>query len=106
MRFLINGFKWKDEAGRKQKFKLAAKVSAKWRKIGLQINLEPNSLDTFEREDRSIERRWEKVMQEWWNGKGGELYPVTWETLYKILEDVDCSKIAEDLMTAVENALL
>ena len=44
-------------------------------------------------------------MQLWLESKH-EDYPLTWEGLYSLLEDVECSGVAEELQEAVQNSKL
>ena len=42
------------------------------------------------------------VMRQWLdNGSPG--YPVTWEGLIELLEDVDCAQVAEELKYAIDS---
>ena len=64
-----------------------------------------NTLNQYETQLRGNgERCFELVMQDWLDGRGRDEYPNTWEGLYKMLTDIQCSQVAEELKTAVENA--
>ena len=80
------------------------RVSAKWRRIGKRIGLTLNNLDAIERDRRRVEACWEDVMQKWLDGQGQEIYPITWEGLYRLLTDIDSSQVAQELRAAVEAA--
>ena len=44
-------------------------------------------------------------MEHWLNGAGKDCYPPTWEGLYTLLEDAQCSQVAEELKKAVEEKM-
>ena len=101
----LDAIKWRDERGTERMFELVKKVSTKWKTFGLRINLHMNTLTQYQFQMQgNAEWCWQMVMQEWLDGRGQEEYPNTWEGLYKMLTDIQCSHIAEELKTAVENA--
>ena len=70
------------------------------------LELTVNQLDGWESEYRgAVSRCWNKVMEHWLD-EGGvtEDYPATWEGLYTLLEDVQCTQVAEELKNALESA--
>lgn len=94
--------KWKDEQGQEQTFHLIDRVSAKWTEFGTLLDLTPNQLAVLKQESSgNIALCWKKVMEHWLSGGGKGDYPATWEGLYSLLEDVQCSGVANKLKKAV-----
>lgn len=94
---------WKEDQ-HVHKFELVNRVSAKWREFGIQLGLQTNTLDGYSKETLKVTECWEKVMQNWLDGQGAENYPVKWEGLYRLLEDVGVPQVAIDFEKAVEKA--
>lgn len=72
--------------------------------MGIQLGITLNDLEALESEHRGkVEDIWDKVMAHWLKAKGkhGCDYPNTWEGLYTLLEDTECSQVAADLKKAV-----
>lgn len=91
----------------KHRFELVKKVSTKWRELGLLVELESNTLDEYwSQSQSSASLCWERVMQVWLDGQGEEDYPVTWEGLCRMLRDIRCPHVADELMEAVDKASL
>ena len=79
------------------KFELIKRISARWREIGLLLEITKNDLDGWEDEYRgNAVKCWYAVMSEWLDNK-----PATWIDLFQLLEDIGCSNVCVDL----ENAL-
>ena len=78
------------------------RVSTKWRKFGLLLNLTPNMLDGWDSQNRGkAEDCWVRVMQHWMD-RGSKVYPATWQGLYDLVEDVGYPAVAKELKEAVE----
>lgn len=94
--------KWRDQHGHERTFRLVDKVSSKWRAFGSRVSLEPDQLEAWEtRFQRDSTRCWCMIMQHWLNRGGTHDYPKTWDGLYKMLRDVQCSEVANELKEAV-----
>jgi hypothetical protein len=92
------------EQGCVKKFKLIAKVSSKWRNFGHLLNQELDQLEAWADECRGINSRcWCKVMEFWIAEGDVEEYPVNWEGLIILLEDVEFSEVATDLKKALSS---
>ena len=48
--------------------------------------------------------RWDSVVTAWLQGQANNLYPVSWESLCKLLDEVVSGGIAAQLREAVEKA--
>lgn len=93
---------WK-EGGKEKTFELGKKISSKWRDIGIMLDIEGDMLDDWHTQCQGKGGLcWEKVMRAWLNGKGANEYPVTWDGVFKILKDLECSQIATGLKEAVD----
>ena len=88
----------------KQKFKLVKRVKSKYKELGIRIGLTRNYLDSMDECWDSLKSVCEVVMKEWLDGQGQEIYPVTWEGLYRLLTDIGCAQVAEELKAAVKAA--
>ena len=97
-------FKWKDQNGRVKDFRLVDKVSFKWQAFGSLIKLEDDQLDAWASDfpQDTSRRCWRKVMGHWIENGGG--YPVTWDGLCSMLNDVGKSEVAKDLKKALASA--
>ena len=77
-------------------------VSARWEDFGLYLDVETNQLDAWKVQEQAVVSKcWNRVMDHWLTGGGTSDYPVTWEGLFTLLDDVGFSKVAEDLKIAV-----
>ena len=95
-----------DENRKESKFILAENISAKWWTIGHLIKMTMNTLKGYEKEfNKDNSRCWAEVMQRWMEGQGNNIYPQTWDGLYKLLKDANSPQVAVKLQKAVENAL-
>ena len=95
--------KWTAEHGCQQGFRLVDKVSSKWQTFGRRVKIEHNKLKALEDQYRDPARCWLEVMEHWLNGGGNREYPVTWDGLYALLEDVEFSEVAKELKKAVSS---
>lgn len=93
--------RWTDEQGKEKQFRLMDKIGTKWQVIGQCIGLASYKLDLIDRENRETAVRLERVMTEWLCGEGAGHYPVTWEGLYHLLEEINMNAVALGLREAV-----
>lgn len=84
----------------KEKYELTSKIGSVWGNIGLRLGIEPDILDCIIDEERTNDRRLNRVLQKWLSNAGGlpnhEEYPLSWEGLRNILEDCDKHEIAKE----------
>lgn len=93
----LNLIKWKET-----KFRLVNNVSSRWRSFGTRLDMPYNLLDAWWKECLGNSARcWNKVMGYWLDGGGTSDYPITWEGLYELLDDVEYSEITKDLKKIV-----
>ena len=81
---------------------VAAKIPAKWRKVGIQLDIPVEALDDIQlqvagRPERNIDA-FELVLGKW---KSLHLHKYTWSTIIKALEapSVDAMDVAAELRT-------
>ena len=80
---------------------LKRRVSAKWKTFGELLDLEHNELEAWSKQyQQDAGECWGRVMQHWLD-TGNDHYPVTWEGLCELLEDVGYSEVAGELSKAV-----
>ena len=98
--------KWKGPHGREQKFRLITRVSAKWLDFGYRLQRDTNQLEGWERECLlNADRCWCKVMGYWLKENGTLHYPTTWKGIFRLLEDVECLEVAQDLQKALDSVI-
>ena len=99
---LLNNIQWRDENGKKQKFRLINRVCSKWESFAYRLELPQNMLDAWRKECLNNSAHcWLKVMQHWLTGGNTPEYPATWDGLYELLKDVEYSEVARELREAV-----
>lgn len=81
-------------------FRLSEKVGSKWREFGRELGMYEDVLTSWEIEKRGDTKAcWEKVMSHWLQA-GGE-YPITWDGVCTLLENLNCSEVAKELKKAL-----
>ena len=62
------------------------------------LDASPERLDAFEsNHPTDVENCCRDVFKEWLDRNGTERYPVTWKSLCELLQDLDLSKLGDDL---------
>lgn len=98
----LNLYKWKDNEGQEQEFRLVEEVSAKWNDFGLLLGFGLNQLDAWEAQYHgNANRCWNKVMDHWLSKGGSQCYPATWGGLFILLEDLGLTKASQVMQKAV-----
>ena len=94
--------KWNNSQGKQQKLRIVQTICPKWRTIGNLLDISDPVLESMLSQYRGdLEECCYAVLRQWLdNGSPG--YPVTWEGLLELLDDVDCSQVAEDLRDALD----
>ena len=94
--------KWKDVDGNEHTFSLLDKVSSEWQRVGIMLGITMNKLKGWDRQHfRDVTMCWGELMEHWKNSGGTSNYPPSWDGLYKLLCDIQYSKIAENMKKAV-----
>lgn len=82
-------------------YRLINHVGYKWVSFGTRLGIEQGLLNAWKEECRENPLRcWIKVMDHW-IASGSQDYEATWEGMYQLLEDVDCTEIAKKLKKVV-----
>ena len=85
-----------------EQFRLVNEVSNKWESFGIRLDVTTNQLKAWRKECLGdAEECWMKVMGHWLAEGGTEDYPTTWEGLYLLLDDVECTEVARKLKRLV-----
>ena len=94
--------KWKDSQGKQRKLRIVQTICPKWRTVGNLLDISDPVLESILSQYRGdLEECCYAVLRQWLdNGSPG--YPLTWEGLLELLEDVDCSQVSEELRDALE----
>ena len=93
----LNLIKWEGK-----EFRLVDHVSSKWRSFAILLGIHTNVQESWEEECHwNSKRCWNKVMDHWLTVGGPEDYPNTWEGLYTLLDDVECTEVAKDIKEIV-----
>lgn len=99
-------FKWKNEHGQLQEFRLVDRVSNKWKQIGIRLDIDTNILDGWgQKYLLDSGSCWMAVMKDWMDRGGTPAYPATWEGVYLLLNDIQSGGIGDDLKKAVKSAI-
>ena len=99
---MLHLIKWNDKYGDKCEFRLVNFVCARWEDFGLFLDVPRNQLDAWKGQENSDAKKcWNRVMDDWLTRGGTSDYPVTWEGIFTLLEDVGFSKAIEDLKIAL-----
>lgn len=80
------------------KFRLVQAIQHKWESIGILLGVPENIFASHQ----TNEEKCRGVLEEWLK-KGSEQYPVEWDGLIKVLEDVELREVAKDLQKALDN---
>ena len=80
-----------------ERFRLTNKIESVWRNIGTRLGIEDDKLDTFQESRNSDALR--KVFTRWMDDAGQlpyfKSYPLSWQGLYNLLNDVGKSTDAD-----------
>ena len=73
----------------------------KWRQFGEELGMAAEELN--ELADETPETCWNEVIDHWLES---DEHSSTWEVLYSLLNKVECSDVAKDMMTALSTGKL
>ena len=73
---------------------IAKKTPTKWYEVGIQLKIEPSTLDAFEEQIRDQTRLYIKVFVQW---RRDHKVPYTWTTIIGALEAVGERTVASDI---------
>ena len=93
--------KWKDSQGKQHKLRIVQAICPKWRYIGNLLDISDPVLEsTLSQYRGDLEECCYAVLRQWLDN-GSPDYPLTWEGLLELLDDADCSQVAEELRDAL-----
>jgi len=85
----------------KTEFRLLQNIQCKWHTIGTLLNVPVHTIDSH----KSNEEKCQEVVRMWLE-RGSREYPVEWDSLIKVLNDVEMRTVAEDLREALDNCIV
>jgi hypothetical protein len=97
-------FKWRNQHGKTEKFRVVSEIFNKWQEIGILVEIPHQQLEAWEREKRESKACCIAVLNHWLQNASGK-YPVSWEGVCEILEDCELGQVAERLRVAVNAAV-
>ena len=93
----LNCFKYKDTNKEMHRYYIMDKIAAKWRRLGIALKFDTNSLDSIETTcNHDVEQCCVKMLTQWLDGYVKQL-PITWRTLLEALRDVHMNQLAGEL---------
>ena len=98
-------FKWKDGSGAEQKLKIVEEISSKWQDLAILLGLSMSQIDGIQKMQSVMEAEQccLRVFDHWISNNGEFTdYPITWNGLHKLLEDVGHRAVARRMKTAVD----
>ena len=88
-------------------FNLAHHISRSWKKIGLQLGIELNKLESIERSRCDDEETLMSIFKLWMENAVGlphhARYPLSWQGLNTLLEDIGKREVAKQYFEFLEN---
>ena len=97
-------FKWKNQHGKVERFRIVSEIFSKWQEIGILVGISHQQLEAWEREKRESKACCIAVLNHWLRYTSGK-YPASWDGLCEILEDCELGQVAERLRVAVNAAV-
>ena len=97
--------KYMDKRGQKKELRIKKLICYKWKEIGTLLEIESSSLNAWEMTyNRNVFECIDLVLNHWFEHEPDD-YPVSWDGLKKLLEDVELCQVAKELDLALYNAL-
>ena len=82
-----------------ERFRLTSKIESVWKDIGTRLGIEDDKLDSFQEEKKNNANALRKVFMIWMHDAGRlpnvSSYPLSWQGLYNLLNDVGKSTDAD-----------
>ena len=92
---------WTDTQGKQHKLRIVQNICPKWREIRNLLNISDSLLESIlSQYHGDLEDCCYAVLIQWLDN-GSPIYPLTWEGLLELLNDIDCSQVADDLRDAL-----
>ena len=87
-------------SGGQHKIFIIDSVAARWRRLGLALNISDYHLDNIEHSNHNVEDRCLAMLGHWLRGTAGD-GPVTWERLVEAMEDARCGELVQQVKKAL-----
>ena len=75
------------------------RTASVWEKVATRLHFKGHDILTIRRNEHQTEDACRTMFIEWLEGKGRT--PITWETVIKVLEEVELAEVAEDLKNII-----
>lgn len=93
--------KWTDSLGKQRKLRIVQQICPKWRQSGNLLGISDPVLESIlSQYHGDLEECCYAVMRKWLDN-GSPDYPLSWDGLLELLNDIECSQVAEDLQDAL-----
>ena len=97
--------KYVDKRGQKKELRIKNSICYKWKEIGSLLEIESSSIIAWDMMyNRNVFECIDLVLNHWFEHEPDD-YPVSWDGLKKILDDVELYQVAKELDLALCNAL-
>ena len=96
--------KWKDDQGKTQRYRLIDKIRQKWQDIGKLVRIPLDELNSLSDKHKKDAAECCRAVLDTWMEAPPPGYPVTWEGLIELLEDVDLGEVVTELKTVLHKA--
>ena len=79
-------------------------VADKWKQFAMRLHFEYNDIRRIEKDNHFQQvDACLSVVGEWLSGEGRR--PVTWRTLISVLNEIECSELAKDVVSTLETRM-
>ena len=94
--------KWTDSKGFKGELRILNKVCSKWKDVASLLGFKHEEMKEIERNNFSdCKECCREILTSWVEqGRGQDQYSFTWDGIYQLLEDLECSATARRLKEA------
>ena len=89
-----------------ERFKLSETLSSRWQKIGIVLGIENNRIRDIDNEYRQTEEKYREILSIWLNEASNlpnsDDYPLSWEGLKTLLEDISMCEVAKQYFSFLD----
>lgn len=96
--------KWKDDIGETQRFYLIDIIQDHWRDIGDLLDISSEEQDSLSAQYEKDDAKCCRAVLDKWMKAPSSTYPVTWEGVMELLEDIKLSEVVSDLKAVLRKA--
>ena len=97
----LTNIKWRNDKGECRKCCLIVSICPKWHKLGILLGMRGPTLSAFSMKNReNPEQCCNDVIIKWLED-GSPHYPLTWEGVFELLDDLDETEFISELQNAL-----